>query len=242
MKVLLIRHGESTGNREGRMVGHGADGLTARGRTQVEQLARWLRNQGSPTHIYTSPLRRAVETLEILVTVGVGSTGLPQGWGTAGASQYLVEDTGQTIVVTATAAIAEFQAGIFTGLTWSEAQAQYPALCTALETNRDWIPIPEAETPQSGRDRAQAFLQDLLTQHQDQDVLWVISHQWILEHLVAQVMGCDRTWQIPMANTALFEFELDLGRWPQTDMARHTSNLWQIRHFGTCPHLGEQFY
>ncbi|MDA0267077.1 MAG: histidine phosphatase family protein, partial [Cyanobacteria bacterium] len=139
--------------------------------------------------------------------------------------------------VTVTADLAEFQAGIFTGLTWAEARARYPQLCTALVSTPDWIPIPEAETPASGRDRARRFIQHILNQHHQADALWVISHHWILEHLIASLLGCDRTWQLAIPNTGLFEFELDCDRWHQSGMAPWTSDLWQIKRFGDCPHL-----
>ena len=140
-------------------------------------------------------------------------------------------------MVTVTADLAEFQAGVLTGLTWAEAEARYPKLCAALMATPDCVPIPEAETPSQGRDRAQHFIQKLLNQHQQDDAIWVISHQWILQHLVASLLGCDRTWQISIPNTALFEFEIDRDRWDQLDMARWTSDLWQIKRFGDSPHL-----
>jgi broad specificity phosphatase PhoE len=77
MRLLLMRHGESVGNRAGRMAGHGADGLTERGRSQSQHLAQWLSTQWSPTAIYCSPLMRAVETLaQVLVGLGVPAASL----------------------------------------------------------------------------------------------------------------------------------------------------------------------
>ncbi|MDA0867269.1 MAG: phosphoglycerate mutase family protein, partial [Cyanobacteria bacterium] len=67
MRILFIRHGESTGNVAGRMAGQSDDGLSPLGCHQSTQLAQWLYTQGwQPSHIYTSSLRRAVETLAIL--------------------------------------------------------------------------------------------------------------------------------------------------------------------------------
>ena len=242
MKLLLIRHGESVGNREARMAGHTADPLTATGHHQVSQLAQWLRQQNwCPTAIYSSPLRRAVETVAGLVT--------PWGWDAANVLAAMIDPAISPASLTLTApstrhvavhfspALMEFQAGIFTGLTWAEAQAHYPTLCHRLETEPDWLPIPHAETPQQGRDRAQQLIHDLLHRHEPDDALWIISHHWILEHLIAALMGCDRTWQLSIPNTALFEFSLDLTRWHQATMTRWTSDLWQVRRFGTCPHL-----
>jgi broad specificity phosphatase PhoE len=70
MHILLVRHGESEGNREGRLQGRKDSPLSTRGRKQAAQLAGWLgRNQVVWDVAYTSPLRRAVETAEVLTGV-----------------------------------------------------------------------------------------------------------------------------------------------------------------------------
>lgn len=62
----LVRHGETEPNREGRLLGRRADpGLTAQGRAQAEALARRLARE-EPVRVVTSPLRRCVETAEVV--------------------------------------------------------------------------------------------------------------------------------------------------------------------------------
>lgn len=64
--VLLVRHGESTWNRAGRVQGQVATpGLTRRGRVQARALAATLAPAGV-TRIITSDLRRAVQTAAII--------------------------------------------------------------------------------------------------------------------------------------------------------------------------------
>ena len=56
-----------------------------------------------------------------------------------------------------------------------------------------------------------------------------------MQQLIGVIMGCDRTWQIPIRHTALFEFWL-LGPKPtQTD--RHNPEHWKIMKFNETPHL-----
>jgi 2,3-bisphosphoglycerate-dependent phosphoglycerate mutase len=135
--------------------------------------------------------------------------------------------------------LQEFNAGILTGLTWKEAQQQYPELCQALETQSDWVPIPAAETPWQGRDRAARFIRHLLATHSNGETVWVISHHWILEHLIANLMGCERTWQLPIPHTALFEFWIDRDRWWDDGICREISDHWQIKHFADVVHLSK---
>jgi probable phosphoglycerate mutase len=65
MRLLLIRHGESVANAEGRLQGHLDIPLSDRGRRQAERLAERLAPFGVEA-LYTSPLLRAKGTAEIV--------------------------------------------------------------------------------------------------------------------------------------------------------------------------------
>jgi 2,3-bisphosphoglycerate-dependent phosphoglycerate mutase len=154
--------------------------------------------------------------------------------------------------------LCEFDNGIFRGLTWTEAQHQYPELCQQLENSWDWIPIPEAESLEAGRSRARAFLSaaiaDLLQQSTQQSTqhatdatgdatgdrgAWIVTHHWILQHLIAEIIGSCRTWQLEIPHTAAFEFWLIGSFWQPSDDLRFISHdprqlnhvFWKIRAF-----------
>lgn len=63
--ILLVRHGETDWNREGRWQGHADPPLNDAGRLQAEQLAGTLAAD-PPTGVYSSDLRRARETAAIV--------------------------------------------------------------------------------------------------------------------------------------------------------------------------------
>ncbi len=63
--VLLMRHGETAWNREGRVMGQSPVELNERGRAQVEAAAPFARLIG-PEIIVTSPLLRARQSAEII--------------------------------------------------------------------------------------------------------------------------------------------------------------------------------
>jgi broad specificity phosphatase PhoE len=66
--VYLARHGESDWNAANRFQGHSDRPLTDLGRRQAEQLAEELAAAASLSAIYSSPLRRALETAAIVGT------------------------------------------------------------------------------------------------------------------------------------------------------------------------------
>src|SRR5919205_2048412 len=105
-RVLLVRHGQSRGNAEGRFGGHTATPLSDLGRAQAEATARALAKEGVNA-IYSSDLLRAVQTAEPLAR----ATGLT------------IEKTG---------AFRERSVGLMEGLTFEEAAAAHPEEYAAL--------------------------------------------------------------------------------------------------------------
>lgn len=242
MKLLFIRHAQSTGNQERRMQGHGDYELSSHGRFQAEKLAQALLAEGwFPTHVYSSPLKRAAQTTEILINHFLTAP-LPAAVsdlidGTTLSPGDAVDRLGRATPIQYADELKEFQNGIFQGLTWAEAQAQYPELCLALESSPDWLPIPGAESLEEARSRSRAFIDRLLATHGEDDRIWITTHSWILQHLIATLMDCPRSWRLRAQNTALFEFWIDRTRWNRQDGNQFNTDLWQVRRFNDCRHL-----
>jgi len=65
-RLLLVRHGESEGNRAGRFTLHPGIPLTDEGEGQVRAVARWIRASYAPRVIVSSPFARARQTAGLL--------------------------------------------------------------------------------------------------------------------------------------------------------------------------------
>ena len=72
MEIMLVRHGESEGNAEGRMQGRSDYPLSALGREQAALAAKFITSTGLTfAAAYTSPLKRAAQTAAIFAEHGI---------------------------------------------------------------------------------------------------------------------------------------------------------------------------
>jgi len=185
-RVLLIRHGQSEGNAEGRFGGHTATPLSMRGRLQAEATALALSTEDI-TAIYSSDLSRAVKTALPLARL----TGLE---------------------VEQTEAFRERSVGVMEGLTFEEAAAQHPEQYAAL-LRRDFEHVLlGGESYRQMLDRASRRLDQLIEQHKDGRIA-VFSHTGTICILTLHLMGALdapelRPVWISTANCGITRFEL----------------------------------
>ena len=161
-RVLLIRHGQSQGNAEGRFGGHTSTPLSARGRLQAETTARALSTE-SFTGIYSSDLSRAVETAMPLARL----TGLD---------------------VERTDAFRERSVGVMEGLTFEEAAEHYPEHYAALLRSDFEHVILGGESYRQMRDRAVRQLDEAIEAHHGGRIA-VFSHTGTICILALHLMG-----------------------------------------------------
>jgi probable phosphoglycerate mutase len=174
LDIVLVRHGQSEGNRDGIFTSHGAWGLTELGRRQAEATARALvaeRQRPPIAAIYTSDLPRSVETAEPLAA----ATG---------------------VALTRTAALRERTVGDFTGLSFREVQERYPDGWQALLARHADFRPPGGESHRDCRLRVGAFFDELLAGAAreggaDERRVVLYSHGVAINHLLRHVMGID---------------------------------------------------
>jgi 2,3-bisphosphoglycerate-dependent phosphoglycerate mutase len=160
--VVLIRHGQSQGNAEGRFGGHTDTPLAPLGRKQAEATARALANETLEA-IYSSDLPRAIET-----------------------ASPLAQLTG--VELQPAEAFRERSVGVMEGLTFEEAAEQHPEQYGAL-LRRDFEHVLlGGESYRQTLDRASQKLDEAIEQHRGGRIA-IFTHTGTICILVLHLMG-----------------------------------------------------
>jgi probable phosphoglycerate mutase len=161
-RLLLIRHGRSAWNAEGRFQGLADRPLDDQGRQQAHRLAERLRRE-APVALYTSPLLRAQETAEIIGRI----LGLP---------------------VVADERLKEYDIGDITGLTWEQMAERYPEVTRDWALAADTLAIPGEEGHARFRARVVAAFEEILSSHGD-GTLGVVAHGGVFGAYLNHLLG-----------------------------------------------------
>ena len=173
-RLVLIRHGETDWNVEGRYQGQANPPLNARGRAQARRLAEELRGVGLDV-LYSSPLRRALQTAQVIAE----TLGLP----------LHIEPR-----------LMEINQGDWEGCLRSEIAARYPDLFRRWETEPWEVTPPGGESLAQVQARVYAALDEILARHPRQCV-GLVTHRIPIALTKTRYQGLDpdvvRTLELP---------------------------------------------
>jgi broad specificity phosphatase PhoE len=202
VKLLLIRHGQSIANAQGRLQGQFDSPLSERGREQARALVQRLRREAwNIAIVYASDLSRAVETAEILAS-----------------------DLGAQLVLDER--LREYDVGVLNGIVWKEIEFLYPDIWDGLHHSTEWVPIPEEEGNEVFRARLVAALADIRDGHGQGESVAIVSHGGSLGMILAHLLGMDTDRPTPFrfGNTSLSVVEL-VSQGPRLWLMNDTCHL-----------------
>jgi probable phosphoglycerate mutase len=184
--VVLIRHGQSQGNAEGRFGGHTDTPLSTRGRRQAQATANALATEKFSA-IYSSDLPRAIDTASPLAQLA----GVP---------------------LKTTDALRERSVGVMEGLTFEEAAEQHPEQYQAL-LRRDFEHVLiGGESYRQTLDRASRLLDQAIEENQGSRIA-LFAHTGTICILILHLLGAldapdlKPVW-IATANCGIARFDL----------------------------------
>jgi len=160
--ILLVRHGQTNSNITGYYMGWSDEDLNNVGYTQVRRLSSRLASL-SINSVYTSPLRRAYATAEIL------------------AKPHQLEPR-------VLDELTEMQLGDWQGLHMDEIKRRWPELWQQWRIDPSGITMPNGESLREVADRAVRALLSIVATNQGKQAV-LVAHDVIVKVLVAHVLG-----------------------------------------------------
>lgn len=166
MKLILIRHGQTTWNTERRTQGRTDIPLNEEGRLQAARLALRLEKENIIA-IYTSPLSRASETANIIAA-------------------------GHNCPPTHSDFLLERDFGIWEGEAFSMLREKYPDEIREWEENPAGITPENGETFESVHKRCLEFIELIKQTHSKDDTVVVVGHSVPIRIMIAHFIGLDQ--------------------------------------------------
>ncbi len=167
MQQILIRHGESLSNREGRVQGQVDVDLSEVGLRQAEAVAAWCRSQpeiAAAEELWSSPLRRARGT-----AAAIGAA--------IGKPVQIADD------------LRELHAGIFQGHLWDDLAVRFPVEVARWQSGDVDYQIPEGESRRQLALRGRQALEALAARAPRRMI--VVAHGGILTAALSLLVGRD---------------------------------------------------
>ncbi len=188
-RIILVRHGETTWNVEGRYQGQEDTPLSERGLEQGRLLAQGLKNIPID-RAFSSPLKRSFQTC-----------------------QFCAELHG--LDVTADARLSEINHGSWEGRLAADIEAAYPETFARWHTTPHLVQMPDGgENLEDVRCRVRAAFDDYVAQYPDETLL-VAAHDAVNKAIICDLMGIgmEHFWQIKQDNTCVNVLEYQDGVW-----------------------------
>lgn len=163
MRLILVRHGETLWNEEGRVQGFSDIDLSEKGRSQARRTAAAL--AGEPiAAIYASPLLRALHTAEEIARPHHG------------------------LAVRCDPALKELNQGDLEGISIKEMRERYGEFLKLWRDSKGSVPMPNGESIEQVSQRAGAFMKRIKEAHPDGTVV-VISHSFTMFTIIGGELG-----------------------------------------------------
>jgi 2,3-bisphosphoglycerate-dependent phosphoglycerate mutase len=187
-KLIVVRHGETSWNREKRMQGTTDTPLSEVGQAQARALGRRLAGREFAA-LYASDLSRARDTASIIA-----------------------DHTGRQLVMDSR--LRERRFGVFEGLTAGEIQERFPEEYARFVSRDPDYEVPGGESARGFAGRCLGCLSEIAGRHRGEEIV-VVTHGLVLDSLyrAAQGLGHGERRPVPLINASLNFFHFNAGAW-----------------------------
>lgn len=177
-KIIIVRHGESSGNLEHRVRGRTEFPLSENGLAQAEAAAEALKNEKIEC-VYTSPLERALVTARTIAA--------------AGGFRLKIDDRFNNMTF-----------GPWEGRLKHDLERESPAEWKIWITRPEDLELDGAESFDDARNRSVAALDRLIMRHAGKTFA-IVSHRGLIKPMLCGVMGMVKPcfWKIYIDNASI---------------------------------------
>ena len=203
-RLLLVRHGETPWNAEGRIQGHSDVGLSEKGKEQASMIASRLANVRIDA-AYSSDLVRCQDTAKVILER-------------------------HNIPLQTTPELRERFYGVFEGLTMAERQTHFPELFAASVINDlDFAPT-DGESPRETLRRMTPVMDQIRNSHANETAL-IVGHGGSLRAAIISLMAlpAESTWSFVMGNCSLSVFDT----YPDNTVMLLYNDTSHLNHLGS---------
>ena len=203
-RLLLVRHGETPWNAEGRIQGHSDVGLSEKGKQQASMIAGRLANVRVDA-AYSSDLVRCQDTAKVILER-------------------------HNIPLQTTPELRERFYGVFEGLTMAERQTRFPELFAASVINDlDFAPT-DGESPRETLRRMTPVMDQIRNSHANETAL-IVGHGGSLRAAIISLMAlpAESTWSFVMGNCSLSVFDT----YPNNTVMLLYNDTSHLNHLGS---------
>lgn len=207
LRLLLVRHGETQWNQEGRFQGQIDVPLNENGKHQAYQAAQFLKDV-SLDFAVSSPMLRPKETAEII----------------------LQEHSGVTLELME--GLREISHGLWEGKLESEIWDNYSDLLNSWKVAPETVQMPEGENLQQVWERSKVALQEIVEKYYDPSqyrTVMLVAHDAINKAILCHLfeLEAQHFWTFKQGNgsVSVIDYPHRLNAYPQLQAANITTHL-----------------
>lgn len=187
-KILLIRHGHVEGIEPARFRGRADVPLTDRGASEASAAAQYIASTWSPTKVYTSPMKRCVDTGDAIAQACRVKT-------------EVLDD------------LNDMDYGLWQWRSLEEVRRTEPELFTTWFTTPQFMRFPNGESFQELIARGADALR-LVIEHHSDDTVILVGHESVNRALLLQLLDqpLSAYWRLAQEPCCINEIEIVEGR------------------------------
>ncbi len=183
--LILVRHGQTAWNQQGRFRGRENVPLDEVGLAQAQAISQYIAAHWTPTAVYCSPLRRARQTAEAI------------------AEPFMLHERAHP-------GFLDVDIGAWQGLTEAEVEERWAQALHAWYTTPASAPLPGGESLDMAQIRAIGALREVVNRHPNETVI-VVGHTAVNRLMLLAIfdISLDHFWHLEQDLCALNVLKYD---------------------------------